>query len=92
VILALGGVPIIDATGLVALESAIERLRVARKHVVIAGPLPQPRDVFDKANLGVAHDHVSIAETLDRAIEMARARVTRTTDDHKSPMPSPRPA
>jgi SulP family sulfate permease len=92
VILALGGVPIIDATGLVALESSIERLRVARKRVVIAGPLPQPRSVFDKANLAVANDHVSIAESLDRAIEMARQLVARSADDAKSPVPSVRPA
>jgi SulP family sulfate permease len=92
VILALGGVPIIDATGLVALESAIVRLRVARKLVVIAGPLPEPREVFEKANLAVLHDHVSIAESLDRALELARHLASRTTDDGESPIPTVRPA
>ncbi|MGH7437823.1 MAG: C4-dicarboxylic acid transporter DauA [Polyangiaceae bacterium] len=92
VILALGGVPIIDATGLVALESAIERLRVARKRVVIAGPLPEPREVFEKANLAVSHDHVSVAESLDRALDLARHLASRTADDTKSPLPSVRPA
>ena len=71
VVLALGTVPVIDATGLVALESAIERLRRADKLVVIAGPLPEPRSVFSKANFEVAHDHVFLAETLEAGIQLA---------------------
>ena len=51
VVLALSRVPSIDATGLVALESALGRLRNAKKRVVIAGPLPdRRRRVFEKAN------------------------------------------
>jgi SulP family sulfate permease len=72
VILALGTVPAVDATGLVALESAIERLRIAKKLVVIAGPLPEPRTVFEKANLEVAHEHVFLASTLAEAVSLAR--------------------
>jgi SulP family sulfate permease len=71
VVLALGTVPTIDATGLVALESAIEQLRVAKKLVVISGPLPQPRAVFDKANLEVAHEHVFLADSLEEGIQLA---------------------
>jgi SulP family sulfate permease len=72
VVLALGTVPVIDATGLVALESAIERLRRAKKRVVIAGPLPEPRAVFEKANLEVAHEHVFLADTLEQGIQLAQ--------------------
>jgi sulfate permease, SulP family len=72
VVLALGTVPTIDATGLVALESAIDQLRVAKKLVVIAGPLPEPRRVFEKANLEVAHEHVFVADTLEEGIRLAR--------------------
>jgi SulP family sulfate permease len=71
-VLSLGSVPVIDATGLVALESAIDRLRAARKLVVIAGPLPEPRSVFERANLEVAHEHVFVADSLDEAIRLAR--------------------
>jgi SulP family sulfate permease len=71
VVLALGTVPTIDATGLVALESAIEQLRIAKKLVVIAGPLPEPRRVFEKANLEVAHEHVFLADTLSEGIQLA---------------------
>jgi len=72
VVLALGRVPAIDATGLVALESALGRLHAAKKKVVIAGPLPEPRRVFQKANLTVKHDHVYFCGTLDEALSMAR--------------------
>jgi len=51
IVLALGNVPVIDATGLVALESALHRLEAAKKLVIIAGPLPSPRSVFDRAHL-----------------------------------------
>jgi SulP family sulfate permease len=71
VVLALGAVPVIDASGLVALESALERLRRAKKLVVIAGPLPEPRSVFEKSNLEVAHEHVFLSDTLDEGIQLA---------------------
>jgi sulfate permease, SulP family len=71
VVLALGRVPSIDATGFVALESAIRRLRTLKKLVVLAGPLPHPRTVFDKANLPKHHDHVHFAETLERGLALA---------------------
>ncbi|HEY8086624.1 MAG TPA: C4-dicarboxylic acid transporter DauA [Polyangiaceae bacterium] len=80
VVLALGTVPSIDATGLVALESALERLRRAKKLVVIAGPLPEPRRVFEKANLEVAHDHVFLADTLDQGIQLASDLITLTPE------------
>lgn len=72
IVLALGGVPSIDATGFVALESALQRLRATKKKVVLAGPLPQPRQIFQRANLTKHHEHVHFAETLAAAIDMAR--------------------
>ncbi|HTQ05033.1 MAG TPA: C4-dicarboxylic acid transporter DauA [Polyangiaceae bacterium] len=71
VVLALGNVPSIDATGFVALESALLRLRHAKKQVVLTGPLPEPRRVFERANLPQHHDHVHFAETLDDGIALA---------------------
>jgi SulP family sulfate permease len=76
VVLSLGRVPMIDATGLVALESALARLRESKKRVIIAGPLPEPRKVFDKAKLGEHHQHVTFADSLQGALELARAWVT----------------
>jgi SulP family sulfate permease len=71
VVLALGRVPSIDATGLVALESALARLRQARKLVVLAGPLPEPRRIFDRANLPKHHDHLHLAPDLEAGIALA---------------------
>jgi SulP family sulfate permease len=92
IILALGGVPVIDATGLVALESAIERLRLAKKLVIIAGPLPEPRRVFEKTNLEVAHEHVFLAATLDEALQLAHDLILLTPESPKPSVPAARPA
>jgi len=72
-VLALGRVPSIDATGLVALESALIRLRAARKQVVVTGPLPEPRQIFDRANLPKNHDHVHFAPTLEAGLVLAQS-------------------
>jgi SulP family sulfate permease len=80
VVLSLGSVPVIDATGLVALESALARLRTAKKLVVIAGPLPEPRRVFEKANLEVAHEHVFLADTLDQGVQLAHDLILLSPD------------
>jgi sulfate permease, SulP family len=71
VVLALGRVPSIDATGLVALESALVRLRVAKKLVVLTGPLPEPQRVFDRANLPQHHDHLHFAPNLAAGLALA---------------------
>ena len=72
VVLALERVPSIDATGYVALESAIARLSRAKKAVVLTGPLPEPRLVFERGNLTKKHEQVFFAETLAEGISKAR--------------------
>jgi SulP family sulfate permease len=89
IVLALGTVPVIDATGLVALESAIEQLRRAKKFVVIAGPLPEPRSVFEKANLEVAHEHVFLADTLPQGIQLARDLILLQPESTRTPAVAP---
>lgn len=71
VVLALGRVPAIDATGLVALESALERLHRDRKFVLIAGPLPEPRSAFSKTSLRAHHDAIMIEPTVESALRTA---------------------
>jgi len=70
-ILSLGKVSVIDSTGLVALDGAIGSLIRRRHAVVLAGPLPRPRRVFDKAELAKKHSGLLIAESLDAAIVLA---------------------
>ena len=72
VVLALGNVPSIDATGLVALESSLKRLQDAKRQVVLTGPLPEPRRVFARADLPRHYSHVHFAEDLTAGIALAR--------------------
>lgn len=71
VILGLGRVPTIDATGMVALESALERLHRDRKFVLIAGPLPEPRHLFSKTSLRAHHDNIVIEPDVEHALRTA---------------------
>lgn len=70
-VLHLGRVPMIDATGFVALENAIESVVRQQKKVVLAGPLPRPREVFDKAKLEAKHPELAMAADLDAALVLA---------------------
>jgi SulP family sulfate permease len=74
-ILHLGKVPVIDATGLVALENAIQSQIRRKKTVVLAGPLPRPREMWVKANLREKFHGLEIASTLEHAKERAESLV-----------------
>ena len=75
-ILNLGKVPIIDATGFAALENAVDGLVKRKKVVIFAGPLPKPRTIFDKAAFDRRHPGmVFIAE------EFAGRAQSRTRDN-----------
>ena len=71
VVLALGAGPVIDATGLVALEATISSIEKANQLIIIAGPLPEPRSVFERAHLDVSHDKVFFADDIDEALKLA---------------------
>ncbi|HEX2730630.1 MAG TPA: C4-dicarboxylic acid transporter DauA [Polyangiaceae bacterium] len=71
IVLSLAQVPSIDATGLVALESALVRAGKSKQRVVLAGPLPEPRAVFERAELPRRHAHVVVCSTLEEAIALA---------------------
>jgi sulfate permease, SulP family len=74
VILHMGAVPIMDVTGLVALESAIAKLRKAKAFVILSGVQAQPRGVLARAGLVDDGDRLAICETLNEAIERAKGR------------------
>jgi sulfate permease, SulP family len=71
-VLNLGKVPVIDATGFAALENAIEALVKRGKMVILAGPLPRPRSIFDKANLHARHEALLLAPDVAAALDLAR--------------------
>lgn len=72
VILDLAGVPVIDATGLVALESAIGKLHAAGVMVVLADCKPQPMDVMRKAGIRDLPHKLALCKTLAEAEMLVR--------------------
>lgn len=72
IVLDLSRVPVIDASGLVALESALGRLQRSRRFVILGGPLPEPKSVFDRAELERHHTNLTLTATTEEALEVAR--------------------
>ncbi|MEW6282701.1 MAG: SulP family inorganic anion transporter [Candidatus Eremiobacterota bacterium] len=87
VVMPLGKVPTIDATGLVALENAIRSLGRHGKTVVLAGPLPSPDILFDRARLTAHHRNLKIAENLSTALILAEAIATGVHRQGRPPAP-----
>jgi SulP family sulfate permease len=69
VLLDLSTVPAIDATGLVNLGAAVDRLRRAGVAVVLAGVQPQPHRAFARAGF---RGRVAIHRSLERGVDKAR--------------------
>jgi SulP family sulfate permease len=80
VILYMGAVPAMDVTGLVALESAIEKLQQRRTFVVIAGVQEQPAQVLAKAGITDDDGRLAVCDTVEEAIELAKTRRRPTTE------------
>jgi len=80
VILDVESVPVLDATGLVNLQSTI--LRLHRDHVfcVLAGVQPQPMEVLAKARLEEIDSRIGICTTLDEAVTMAKFQLAMWED------------
>ena len=72
VILDLRSVPAIDATGLVGLESAFERLNRAGVLVVIGGVQAQPLRAMARAGWGNRKGKVAVYSGFERAVEEVR--------------------
>jgi sulfate permease, SulP family len=77
VILYLHQVPTIDATGLVALETVIGKLKRAGHKVIIAGLKPQPHAVIVKAGITREPGKLAIAPDLDAALSLAIVHAAR---------------
>jgi len=75
VVLNLQAVPVIDATGIVNLESALERLQKARVFVILAGVQPRPREALARAGIVEESGKLVIRESFDAAVALARAFV-----------------
>jgi SulP family sulfate permease len=83
VVLDLRGVPAIDATGLVNLQSLLGRLHKAGVKVILAGLRPQPLRVLARAGWRNRRGQLRIFRSFDRAIAAARSFAERTAADRR---------
>ena len=83
VILDVESVPAMDATGLVNLESVLERLWKHKAFVIISGVQAQPEKVLAKAGLGPSSGRLAICESSEEALALARHVASQGTE----PMP-----
>jgi SulP family sulfate permease len=81
VIFDLSSVPVIDATGLVNLESAIERLHAAHAFVILAGVQRQPARALLRSGLRRRSDRLAICRSFEAAAAIARRR-SRASNPH----------
>jgi SulP family sulfate permease len=77
VILFLGQVPAIDATGLVALETLVDRLKRGGHKVILAGLRPQVAEVLARAHMVPERGKLAIAPDLDAALSLALIHTVR---------------
>jgi SulP family sulfate permease len=89
VVLDVRGVPAIDATGLVNLESLLRRLNGAGIKVILAGVQPQPLRAMARAGWRNRQGRLRMYRSFNRAIAAARAFADRTAADRRGPSPSP---
>lgn len=80
VILDLRAVPAMDITGLVSLESAVQRLCEGKVLVILAGVQPQPLRLLAKAGWRSRKGRLAVYRSFDRALTLARAHVGATAD------------
>ncbi len=78
VLLELGAVPVIDATGMVNLESALARLAADKTLVVLVRVQDQPAKFMARAGIGPAPGRIAFAASLDEGLDLARAHLARS--------------
>jgi SulP family sulfate permease len=79
-------VPTIDVTGLVALESMLDRLFRSRIKVIFAGLTPEVADLLDRAGIKRAPGRLAYAPDVETAISMAIVHAARIRDLPASPI------
>jgi SulP family sulfate permease len=72
VILDIGAVPVMDATGMVNLESALDRLHRDHTLVVLARVQDQPAKFMARAGIEPDPGLVAFADSVEEAIQLAR--------------------
>ncbi len=73
VVLDMRAVPVMDVTGLINLQSTLDKLGRMGILVILAGVQKQPLHVMARAKLRKDRDYVTVSGTLEQALDMARA-------------------
>jgi SulP family sulfate permease len=90
VILRMDQVPTMDSTGLVALESALDRLRANKCLAIISGLREQPAGVLSRSQARRQDGSVVVCPDIESALriaEQAALAVNTTASDSKSKPP-----
>ena len=80
VVLDVHSVPVLDVTGLVALESAISKLQSRKALVILSGVQAQPRRVLARAGLTATPGRLQFATSMQEAAQQARVVLTPTSE------------
>jgi SulP family sulfate permease len=80
-ILDMRAVPTIDATGLVALESVLDRLRRSKIKVIFAGLVPEISEMLDRAGIKREVGKIAYAPDVETAISMAIVHAARVAKE-----------
>ena len=80
-------VPTIDVTGLVALESMLDRLFRSHIKVIFAGLTPEVADLLDRAGIKRAPGRLAYAPDIETAISVAIVHAARLRDTPAAPLP-----
>ena len=78
VLLEMSAVPVIDATGMVNLESALARLAQDRALVVLVGVQSQPAKFMARAGIEAEAGRLAFAASLDAGVALARSHLARS--------------
>jgi len=73
-------VPVLDVTGLVALESAISKLQSQKALVILSGVQAQPMRVLERAGLTSKPGKLQFASSMQEAAQQARVVLTPTSE------------
>jgi sulfate permease, SulP family len=80
IIILMQNVPTVDATGLVALESVLDRLRRSKVKVIFAGVTTEVSEILDAAGIKRQPGQLAYAPDLETAVSMAIVHAARQSD------------
>ena len=81
VVLDLSRVPVMDATGLVALETILAKLKRSGHKVILSGVNPQPAELLARAAIKREPGRLAFAPDVDTALSMAIVHTSRMEPD-----------